>query len=205
MLRRATHNLLKVVKHLHRLHEESGVLLHLDIEPEPDGMLENSHETVAYFNEWLLPIGQDELVSSLNTTREQAKEIILRHLTVCYDVCHFAVEFESPREVMDRFAAAGIGIGKIQISSALKSDFTLQDISRDQCEEVFSSLDEPTYLHQVIARDVDGALHQYPDLPKALKSIHDPKIEEWRTHFHVPVFVESYACYNRPKRISGKF
>jgi hypothetical protein len=60
-------------------------------------------------------------------------------------------------------------------------------------EAAFRSLDEPTYLHQVIARDRNGNLRQYADLPIALEHINDPEVVEWRTHFHVPVFVQSFG------------
>jgi len=193
VLREATKNLIKVVKHLHQYHQEQGILLHLDIEPEPDGLIENSKETVDYFQEWLLPLGQKELVAALDVSDKDAAEIILRHITVCYDVCHFAVGYESPLEVMKRFVEAGIRIGKIQISSALKCDFTNYQHSREQYVDAFKSLDEPTYLHQVVARDSGNQLHQFQDLPDALKHINQPDVVEWRTHFHVPVFIGSYG------------
>jgi hypothetical protein len=193
VFRRATKNLIKVVKHLYRYFQMHGTLLHLDIEPEPDGLIENSGETICYFNDWLLPMGIIELAAEFEVTKEEARGILLRHVTICYDVCHFAVAYESPARVMDRFKEAGIGIGKIQISSALKKDFTDSTQSRTDDAKVFESLDEPTYLHQVIARCHDNQKIQYPDLPLALKEIINPRVAEWRTHFHVPVFVESYG------------
>ena len=193
VFRRSTKNLIKVVKHLHRYHQDQGKILHLDIEPEPDGLIENTLETVAFFNDWLFPLGIDELVNELGVTSAEAREIILRHVTVCYDVCHFAVAYESPDVAIKSLRQLGISIGKIQISSALKKSFENSKEDRSASADVFKSLDEPTYLHQVIARTDKGQLLQYSDLPQALEHIHHPEIIEWRTHFHVPVFVESYG------------
>ena len=101
--------------------------------------------------------------------------------------------YESPTEVIHRFRQEGITIGKIQISSALKGDFTNQEHSRATYAKAFNSLNEPTYLHQVVARDKSLSLQQYPDLDEALNYIEDESVVQWRTHFHVPVFLESYG------------
>jgi len=192
VFRTATENLLKIVVQLHRYHQQHGILMHLDIEPEPDGLIENSTETIGYFEDWLIPMGRKQLSDQLGLSADEAEKSVRRHITVCYDVCHFAVAYESPAEVMSGFAKAGIGIGKIQISSALKCNFS-QNLSREAYAEAFRSLDEPTYLHQVVTRDKNQRRHQYRDLPQALMHIEHADVVEWRTHFHVPVFVESYG------------
>jgi hypothetical protein len=193
VFRSSTENILKVVEHLYRLHQQQGILLHLDLEPEPDGALENSLETIHYFKAWLLPMAKSKLPAVLGVEEEAIQEIVLRHITVCYDICHFAVAYENHKEVMTRLAEEGIRIGKIQISSALKKNLKEANLSRTAYRNAFAALDEPTYLHQVIARDNTDGFHQYPDLPQALQHLENPEILEWRTHFHVPVFVQSYG------------
>ena len=48
---------------------------------------------------------------------------VLRHIQVCYDVCHFAVGFRRPGgTVLEKFEEEGIEIGKIQISAALEAN-----------------------------------------------------------------------------------
>ena len=47
---------------------------------------------------------------------------------------------------------------------------------------------DPIYLHQVTER---GSLRTWPDLPEALAANGN---EEWRVHFHVPIFVERYGA-----------
>ncbi|MDH3710108.1 MAG: metabolite traffic protein EboE [Cyclobacteriaceae bacterium] len=189
---KATEHLVEVVEFLYGYWKKTGVVMHLDIEPEPDGLLENTSEFVAYFNDWLLPRGQVALAKSLDISPGEAREVILRHIQLCYDICHFAVGYEQPHEVMNSLKRSGIGIGKIQISAALKAEYSLGE-DRSVFHQAFQSLDEPTYLHQVMARDQEGNLQAYQDLSQALRHIDEAEVIEWRTHFHVPVFVTSYG------------
>jgi len=200
VFQQATDHLVQVVKHLNGIYQNKGILLHLDIEPEPDGLLENTKETIDYFNRWLLPAAARQLSADSGTTVEEARKITLRHITVCYDVCHFAVAFENHSQALEQLREHGIQIGKIQISSALKTDFSTHSASRDLIEQAYQSLNEPTYLHQVVARKQDGSMQQYPDLPQALDHIEDPEFQEWRTHFHVPVFVETYGLMDSTRK-----
>ena len=52
------------------------------------------------------------------------------------------------------------------------------------------AFDEPTYLHQVKARSPAGVVRSYPDLPAALGSTDGTNNDEWRVHFHVPLYFE---------------
>lgn len=189
----ATEQLLQVVEHLYQLRERTGKWLHLDIEPEPDGLLENTEEMLAYFREWLLSRGVPYLQRQLGLSALQAQAAIKDHLQLCYDVCHFALAYEQPREVFHQLEEAGIRIGKIQISAALKSLLPESQEARSQLAERYKPFAESTYLHQVVARQEDGSLHHYNDLPAALQDIQNSRLQEWRTHFHVPVFESSYG------------
>jgi hypothetical protein len=62
---KATTHLIAVAVELVRLQQETGKFLHLDIEPEPDGLLENSEELIRYFKEWLIPMGKTSLAKQL--------------------------------------------------------------------------------------------------------------------------------------------
>lgn len=186
----ATHHMLEVVIELVRINQATGQVLHLDIEPEPDGLLENSAEFIEWFNGQLIFEGVPYLVQKAGLSEAEAEAALRTHIQVCYDVCHFAVEFENPDEALDRFEAEGIGIGKIQISSALKVDFE-NYVSEKM--ELLSRFDEPTYLHQVVAQH-QGTLLKYPDLNEALWD--GTPTGEWRIHYHVPLFVEQYGLLN---------
>jgi sugar phosphate isomerase/epimerase len=184
----ATKNILLVVDALIDIFEKTGKTLHLDIEPEPDGILENSEEFINWYTRYLLPMGIKHLVDKGYSTQD-ATSIIKKHITLCYDVCHFAVGFENPQEVIDKLDNAGLKVGKIQISSAVKVDFS------ENAEEKLKTIaqyNEPTYLHQVVAQKKDGSFLKFPDLTEAITAFNE-EISEWRVHFHVPLFLESYG------------
>lgn len=175
-----------------RIREETGKLLHVDLEPEPDGLLENTAEIIDFFQEWLLPIGGACLAERLGISQESAEAHLLEHIRICYDTCHFAVEYEDPEVVFAQLQAAGIRIGKIQLSAAVKVILPESAAQRRLVVERLRPFAESTYLHQVIERSVDGKLHHYPDLLKALPWLEQSTAQEWRTHFHVPIFIRDY-------------
>ena len=53
----ATNNIVQVVENLIVIHATTGKLLHLDIEPEPDGMLQTGDEFIQWFENNFLPVG----------------------------------------------------------------------------------------------------------------------------------------------------
>lgn len=185
---KATKNMISVVEALIELKISSGKTLHLDIEPEPDGILENSEEFINWYNNYLLPLGIEQL-GAKGFSAEQATEAIKTHIQLCYDVCHFAVGFESPQDVIAKMEAENLKVGKIQISSALKVDFA--DNAQEKLE-VIAQYNEPIYLHQVVAQKHDGSFLKYPDLNEAIAGF-DNSISSWRVHFHVPLFLEQYG------------
>jgi sugar phosphate isomerase/epimerase len=135
--------------------ELRGTRIALAIEPEADGALATVDELI----EWW----PDEL-----------------NATVCFDACHSAVAYEEPDAALDALDAAGIRVGKAQLSAALT-------VPGDAHEELRAFAD-PIYLHQVTEA---GSLRTWPDLPEALSANGS---EEWRVHFHVPIFIERYGA-----------
>jgi hypothetical protein len=105
-------------------------------------------------------------------------------LGVNYDCCHFAIEFEEPHEAIVALQKAGIKISKIHLSSALKTKAT------EEARSALAKFSDDVYLHQVVARNKNGKLKFYRDLPDAFSS-HSSLVtrhsEEWRIHFHVPL------------------
>lgn len=190
----ATRHLLDVVAELAEIKEHTGKSLHLDIEPEPDGILENSDEMIWLFTNWLLPMGKPEIAKRLKISEEEAEAVLKEHIQVCYDVCHFAIVYEQPAYTFEKFAEAGLKIGKIQISAALKVNIPAQAEAKDLVKVNLLPFEESTYLHQVVAKTKEGRLKSYPDLPDALKVLDITEEEEWRIHFHVPLFVNNYGA-----------
>ncbi|MBW4427635.1 MAG: metabolite traffic protein EboE [Nostoc desertorum CM1-VF14] len=192
VLKKSCLNIASVVVEMIRICEETGKILHIDLEPEPDGLIENTSEVIDFYQNWLLPIGGNYLSEKLNIEPSLAETKLLEHVRVCYDTCHFSVEYEEPESVFARFQSVGIKIGKIQISAAIKVKIPADIEKRSLIVERLRPFAESTYLHQVIERRSDGKLHHYPDLITALPHLEQSLAEEWRTHFHVPIFIHDY-------------
>ncbi|HYG40518.1 MAG TPA: metabolite traffic protein EboE [Cytophagales bacterium] len=187
----ACRHFFQLLEELIKIKENTGRTIHIDIEPEPDGLLEDSEELAEFFKFYLIPDGKEYLKHKLAVSSADAKSLIKNHIRACYDVCHHALAYENPSEVFKKYEEVGIKIGKIQISAGLK--VFLKD--REQRKEVLGKLklfEESTYLHQVLERKGNKKSKQYPDLPQALNNILETEGEEWRVHFHVPLFVDNY-------------
>ncbi|MEH1815819.1 MAG: metabolite traffic protein EboE [Nostoc sp.] len=192
VLKKSCLNIASVVVEMIRIGEETGKILHIDLEPEPDGLIENTSEVIDFYQNWLLPIGGSYLSEKLNIEQSLAETKLLEHVRICYDTCHFSVEYEQPASVFTRLQSAGIKIGKIQISAAIKVKIPAEVEKRSLIVERLRPFAESTYLHQVIERRSDDTLHHYPDLITALPHLEQSLAEEWRTHFHVPIFIHDY-------------
>ena len=188
-----TDNILKIAESLIEIYKLTGKILHLDIEPEPDGMIETGREFIQWFNTDLLIDGGKRIAAKFSISIPQAEELLKEHVRLCYDVCHFAIGYEPHEEIIQEVLRSGIKIGKIQISAALKAIMNKDILVRQNIKESFAKFDEPTYLHQVVAKKSDGELLRYPDLPEALSDYDNPEVNEWRAHFHVPIFEEDFG------------
>ncbi len=187
---RIASQLLRHAVTLHSLHETTGRRLVCALEPEPCCLLETISETMAFFTHHLFSssaVAEFSKLTGLSALR--AEEALRRHLGLCRDTCHAAVEFEDPDEVLAALRAAGIGIAKIQLSAGLR-------LSRVDSETLTAlrSFAESTYLHQVVERR-GTKLIRYKDLPSALDHagrtpVTGAEEREWRIHFHVPLFLE---------------
>ena len=188
-----TRNVTRVAAALARVRAEDGRYIHLDIEPEPDCSLETSGETVEFFSRRLLPDGAPPLARELGISEEAARAALLEHVQVCFDCCHFAVEYEDPGRALDALGAAAIKIGRVQLSSALRVPFPAD---RTRCAEAAARLQafaDPVYLHQVV--EAGAPLRRFPDLGDALRSAEAACSREWRIHFHVPLFTSGYEGF----------
>jgi hypothetical protein len=193
VLKQCCKQLAIVVETLAQIRADTGKIIHLDLEPEPDGLIENTAEVIDFFQSWLLPIGGAYLASS---SKAPAETQILTHIRLCYDVCHFAVAYEEPIVAFQHLQAAGIQIGKIQISAALKIQMSEQAVSQTTFHQHLSRFAESTYLHQVVERNDQGQLHHYRDLADALDCKNRSSPCEWRVHFHVPIFLSNYSLFH---------
>lgn len=191
--RRMASRLLRHAGELHRLQEETGKTITLALEPEPCCHIETVDEAVRFFGAYLFAgPALEEWAGELGVPRQDALEIARRHIGLCYDACHMAVEFEDTGDALRRLRDTGIRICKFQISSALRLHFQRGD---GRPRMLLSPFAESTYLHQTVARTRSG-LARYLDLPEAmaeddrLAKVAPGEDVEWRVHFHVPVFLE---------------
>jgi hypothetical protein len=179
----------RVAVRLVEIQQQTGRTIHLDVEPEPDCLLETSAETVAFFNDWLIPIGVP-LLESLGLNEADARAALFEHIRVCFDCCHFAVEFEHPADALATLRDAGIRIGRVQLSSAIRVGVPADAEGRRDLDARLRPFSDTTYLHQVVAQGA-GDLRHFPDLGDALACAGSCG-DEWRIHFHVPLFAHEY-------------
>jgi hypothetical protein len=192
LLNLAIVNLAKITAAMIEIRQNTGKLIHLDLEPEPDGWIENTAEVIDFFQNQLIPIGGKYLAQELGINLNLATEYLLEHIRVCYDTCHFAVAYENPILAIQQLQSAGIKIGKFQLSAALKIDLHTESVEHSYLQDKLTPFAESTYLHQVIARNQNNQLHHYSDLEIALPELPKTTDIEWRTHFHVPIFISDY-------------
>jgi sugar phosphate isomerase/epimerase len=160
--------LLSAADGLQRLRQRTGRRIVLALEPEPLSTLETAAEAAAFFERWLLPAG----------------DVAARHLGLCYDACHQAVEYEDMAGSLQALRRTGVPIAKVQLSSALR----LADPARNAA--ALAPFADDRWFHQVVARSPGGALRRIADLPEALADAPGTLDAEWRVHFHVPLFAD---------------
>ncbi len=185
--KKGTLALLELVVALADLEKSTGKWIHIDIEPEPDGILENHGEFVDWYENVYLPIGIEFLGKKGMVGSEN---LLRRHVQLCFDICHYGVSFDKPETCIQELADKQIPVGKIQISSALRVDLRENPLAQI---ETLKKYHEPVYLHQVKALGKDGTFIQYRDLDEAIADFNPDRDDEWRVHFHVPLFLENYG------------
>ncbi|MFA4903744.1 MAG: metabolite traffic protein EboE [Desulfobaccales bacterium] len=189
---RMTCNLVRVTARLAQIKAEEGKLIHLDLEPEPDGLLEQSADVADYFRDWLLVGGAHLLAEKMQIDVPSARRLLLSHLQVCLDTCHLAVAYEDPVTALDNLAEYGIGVGKVQVTAGLKVELPQEKGPREALTRQLEPFACSPYLHQVIGRDNGGRGIRFPDLAPALPHLAQDDGCHWRIHYHMPLYVEQY-------------
>lgn len=179
--------LLRHVAHLVAVERETGQRIALALEPEPCCLLETIDETVAFFRDHLhSDVAAARVAALASLGPKAAHEALHRHLGVCLDLCHAAVEFEHPAQCVEALVGAGIAIAKVQVTAGLR----IPQVTT-AAADALRSFEDAVYLHQVVERGSAG-LRRYLDIDDARAS--DTWRAggcEWRVHFHVPVFLEN--------------
>lgn len=163
-LRPFVHPLGRMADALADLEQRTGRCIHLGLEPEPDCALQTTPETIAWFNHAFFAAPPD------TAARRR------RHVGVCVDTCHVAMQFEDPAATLNACAAAGIRVSKVQVSAALACSASPEAL------HALQAFDDGVYLHQV--KSAAGA--SWPDLPALFASPPAPDTA-LRIHCHVPL------------------
>lgn len=154
-----------VTRTLALIEKQTGKHITLALEPEPACVMETTAHAVAFF---------------------ERHQLDRHHAGICLDVCHAAVEYEHLPTALAELRAANIPIAKVQLGAGLRVCPVDGEARR-----ALARFAETTYLHQVVARRADE-LVPFVDLPEALA---DPSFyDEWRVHFHVPIFRASFGA-----------
>jgi hypothetical protein len=180
-----TRQVQRVGAHLVEIERRTGKTVTLAIEPEPHCLLETTGETIAYFRDRLYSgPGVEAFARLTGLPLSEAHGALRRHIGVVYDVCHQAVEYEEPRDALRSLLDAGIPVFKLQLAAALRvPEVTQADVDR------LHRFADSIYLTQTVERR-DGELTRYLNMQDAFAAWErDPGPREWRTHFHVPVFL----------------
>ena len=186
-----THQVLRVVAHLVKLHQTTGRTVRLALEPEPYCFLETTEEAIDYFtNHLYASTAVDSLVSQTGISRAKAEVALRNHLGMVYDICHQAVEFEDISASLRALADAGIPVFKLQEAAAVRTP----DVTQEKVDALKRFADT-VYLTQTVEKR-NGKLTRYLNLGDAFAAWDkDPGPREWRTHFHVPVFLEDLGDF----------
>lgn len=173
-------NLTHCAAHLADLEARTGREIHLGLEPEPDCYIETTAETIAFLSE-LFQAGALHLAKAQGQSLDAAETLLRRHIGICFDTCHLALQYEDLAHSLAALKAAEIRVSKVQLSAAPQSNGSVTSRGR------LAAFNDPVYLHQVKTRQSDGQIVAYPDLPDALAS---PVVEQdtWRVHCHIPLY-----------------
>jgi hypothetical protein len=181
-----TDNVLQVVAHLVTLEQTTGTLLTLGLEPEPRCYLETTDETIAYFQDYLYTGTAAQRIATLaQVPMDTAIAALRRHLGVTFDIGHQAVGFEDIPVSLQKLVDAGIPIVKLQEAASMY----IGEVT-DEKIAALQRFTQTIYLSQTAECRGDHLEH-YLNLEDAMAGwATDKTPRQWRTHFHVPVFLE---------------
>jgi hypothetical protein len=187
-----TTNLFRVVAHLIDIERRTGRRIKVSLEPEPYCFLETTEETVTYFEDHIYSrAGVEQLAALADCPVSEAIHLVRRHLGIVFDIGHQSVEFEDIPVALESLVAAGIPIFKLQEAAAL----WVPEVT-DDAVAALEQFTDTIYLSQTTERR-DGELTRFLNLRDAIAAWKENPggAREWRTHFHVPVFLDEIGGF----------
>ncbi|MEN9679897.1 MAG: hypothetical protein RLZ57_1026 [Actinomycetota bacterium] len=184
-------NIYRVVAHLMNLEKRTGRRIKLAVEPEPYCFLETIPETVEWFQTKIYSLPAAQQISKISgNPLSEVFGAVRRYLGVVLDICHQSVEFEDITGDIELLSQAGIPIFKLQEAAALRVDNVTPEIV-----EELKKYTGTIYLSQTTELR-NGVITRFLNLEDAIAAWEkDPGPREWRTHFHVPVFIDSLGPF----------
>ena len=186
-----TREVIRTVAHLVLLEQRTGRTVTLALEPEPYCFLETTEEALDYFKNHLYNYEAVGLLASqTGLSKSQAEIAVRKHLGMVYDICHQAVEYEDIGASLQALADAGIPVFKLQEAAALH----MPEVTQETVDALRPFADT-VYLTQTVERR-NGQLTRFLNLEDAFAAWDkDPGPREWRTHVHVPVFLDDLGAF----------
>jgi len=186
-----TENVLDVVAHLVGLQKDTGKLVTLGLEPEPRCYLETTDETIRYFQDYLFSdAAATRLATKTGLHEADAAAAIRTHMGVVFDIGHQAVGYEDIPASLRKLVAAGVQIVKLQEAASMYIPAVTQ-----QTVDALQAFAKTIYLSQTCQLK-DGVTTWFLNLEDAFADWYrNPGPREWRTHFHVPVFLNDLGAF----------
>jgi hypothetical protein len=182
---RYTSNVIDVVAHLVELEKKTGKTVTLGLEPEPRCYLETTDETIQYFTTHLFsPQTAERLAKATGLHAADAAAAMKKFTGVVFDIGHQSVGYEDIPASLKALVGAGVPIVKLQEAASMH----IPDVTQ-KTVDALQTFAKTIYLTQTCQKK-NGQMTWFLNLEDAFAAFQqDPGPREWRTHFHVPVFL----------------
>src|SRR5688572_5562957 len=186
-----TSNVIRVVAHLVELKKKTGQTVPLGLEPEPRCHLETTDETVTYFEKHLFSGRPAQRLAKATGLNEADAAQAMRDFTgVVFDIGHQSVGYEDIPTSLQKLVDHGIKVTKLQEAASMSMPEVTQ-----KTVDALQAYAKTVYLSQTCEKK-DGKTTWYLNLEDAFEAFKkDPGPREWRTHFHVPVFLDDLGPF----------
>jgi hypothetical protein len=186
-----TNNVIRVVAHLVKLHQDTGKVVTLGLEPEPRCFLETTDETIEYFTKTLFSGESAKRLANATGLNEADAAVAMRkHMGVVFDIGHQAVGYEDIPASLQKLVDNGVRIVKLQEAASMFMPGVTQ-----KTVDALQAFAKTIYLSQTCQKK-DGRTTWFMNLEDAFEDWYrNPGPRDWRTHFHVPVFLDDLGAF----------
>lgn len=186
-----TTNVIDVVAHLVELQKKTGKIVTLGLEPEPRCYLETTDETIQYFKTHLFaPKTAERLADKTGLHPADAAIAMKRHMGVVFDIGHQSVGYEDIPASLQKLVDNDVQIVKLQEAASMRMPEVTQ-----KTVDALQPYAKTIYLSQTCQKK-DGKTTWFLNLEDAFEDWYkNPGPREWRTHSHVPVFLDDLGAF----------